>query len=136
MGFSKQSISKGATFFENLLSLRQLAGPYWGLYVERLQTINTRNNTVENSPDSQETGELCLGCIDSSRFTGDVSYYTVQSQNHWSISMLSITNKGKTLDGSTSLSVILDPGGFCSKTSSSEVHVRQIWFSNLRYWST
>ncbi|KAF9562791.1 acid protease [Agrocybe pediades] len=72
MAFSSIAASGQPTFMENLIIQKRLAAPIFSVYLTR----------------GKETGsELCLGCIDHEKVTGDVYWIPVVSKSYWSISL-------------------------------------------------
>ncbi|KAK4684688.1 hypothetical protein P7C73_g5480, partial [Tremellales sp. Uapishka_1] len=79
MGFSSISSMGKATYFENLISNKAVAAPMFGFHLTRKQTTGS---------------QLCIGCYDSSKFTGVISWVPVISQTYWSVSMTGFSANG------------------------------------------
>ncbi|WVR09646.1 hypothetical protein IAU60_006719 [Kwoniella sp. DSM 27419] len=96
MGFSSISSSNQPTYFENLISTKSVANPLFGFHLARKQA---------------QGSQLCIGCYDSSKFTGAISWIPVISQTYWSISMTSFSaNGGRSNALSQSLIGAVDTG--------------------------
>ncbi|GAA94639.1 uncharacterized protein L969DRAFT_49188 [Mixia osmundae IAM 14324] len=83
MGFSTIAQSGAPTYFENLMSQNVVSEPYFAFFLGRASDVSssaaTRSGTVNN------VGELCLGCTDSSRYTGSFTYAPVQIKGYWEV---------------------------------------------------
>lgn len=76
MGFPANANSGATPFFWNLANAGSLASNVFGVFLDR---------------NGGSASELCLGCIDSSKYTGAVTYFpldkasTENTQYHWNI---------------------------------------------------
>ncbi|OCF30926.1 hypothetical protein I316_07452 [Kwoniella heveanensis BCC8398] len=96
MAFSSISSSGKATYFENLISTKSVSSPLFGFHLTRRQA---------------QGSQLCIGCYDSSKFTGGISWIPVISQTYWSVSMTSFSaNGGRSNALSSSLIGAVDTG--------------------------
>ncbi|WRT69985.1 uncharacterized protein IL334_006978 [Kwoniella shivajii] len=96
MAFSSISSSGKPTYFENLISNKAVSSPLFGFHMTRRQA---------------QGSQLCIGCYDSSKFTGSISWVPVISQTYWSVSMTSFsTNGGNKNALSSSLIGAIDTG--------------------------
>ncbi|KAG8973493.1 hypothetical protein FRC05_008767 [Tulasnella sp. 425] len=99
MAFPADSKANATPFVFNLVSLHSLTSNLFSFYLAR------GNNTGS---------ELCIGCTDSSKYTGDVAYYPLEAsatngtQTHWSIAADGITVNGQ--NATQGLSCIMDTG--------------------------
>ena len=87
MAFSSISSSGKPTYFENLISSKSIPSQMFGFHLTR----------------RQESGStLCIGCLDSSKFTGDIQWAPVISKTYWSVTMsgMAAMGKGNALDKS------------------------------------
>lgn len=102
-GFSAIATDGAPTFFENLISAGTVANPYFSFYFTRAKdTTNAQNAQIAG-------GELCIGCIDSGRYTGSLNYVPVSQQGYWEVPMDGITFNGKVVSG-TSTEAAIDTG--------------------------
>ena len=81
MAFSAISSSGKPTYFENLISNKAVAAPLFGFHLTRKQVTGSG---------------LCIGCYDSSKFSGGINWVPVISQTYWSVSMTGFSATGKT----------------------------------------
>ncbi|WVQ66734.1 uncharacterized protein L199_004923 [Kwoniella botswanensis] len=96
MAFSSISSSGKPTYFENLINNKAISSPLFGFHLTRRQA---------------QGSQLCIGCYDSSKFTGGISWIPVISQTYWSVSMTSFsTNGGRSNALSQSLIGAIDTG--------------------------
>ncbi|WVQ94938.1 hypothetical protein IAU59_002027 [Kwoniella sp. CBS 9459] len=96
MAFSAISSSGKPTYFENLISTKSVSSPLFGFHLTRRQA---------------QGSQLCIGCYDSSKFTGGISWIPVISQTYWSVSMTSFSaNGGRSNALSSSLIGAVDTG--------------------------
>ncbi|WVW86417.1 hypothetical protein I302_108463 [Kwoniella bestiolae CBS 10118] len=96
MAFSSISSSGKPTYFENLINNKAVSSPLFGFHLTRRQA---------------QGSQLCIGCYDSSKFTGGISWVPVISQTYWSVSMTSFsTNGGRSNALSQSLIGAIDTG--------------------------
>lgn len=88
MAFSSISSSGKPTYFENLMSNKAVAAPYFGFHLARRQSSGS---------------QLCIGCYDSTKFTSSINWVPVISQSYWSVSMTGFSansNKQNALNSS------------------------------------
>ncbi|WWC91973.1 uncharacterized protein L201_006926 [Kwoniella dendrophila CBS 6074] len=96
MAFSSISSSGKSTYFENLISTKSVSSSLFGFHLTRRQA---------------QGSQLCIGCYDSSKFTGSISWIPIISQTYWSVSLTSFsTNNGKSNALSQSLIGAIDTG--------------------------
>ncbi|WWC64845.1 uncharacterized protein I303_107459 [Kwoniella dejecticola CBS 10117] len=96
MAFSSISSSGKSTYFENLINNKAVNAPLFGFHLTRRQA---------------QGSQLCIGCYDSSKFQGGISWVPVISQTYWSVSMTSFsTNGGRSNALSQSLIGAVDTG--------------------------
>ncbi|KAG8881996.1 hypothetical protein FRB98_004029 [Tulasnella sp. 332] len=99
MGFPANANSGKTPFFWNLANARSLASNVFGVYLRR---------------NGDSGSELCLGCIDSSKYTGSLTYFsldkasTYNTQYYWNILSAGLTYNGGTPTGK--FSAVLDTG--------------------------
>nr|XP_031860383.1 uncharacterized protein CI109_004273 [Kwoniella shandongensis]KAA5527455.1 hypothetical protein CI109_004273 [Kwoniella shandongensis] len=96
MAFSSISSSGKPTYFENLISTKSVPSPLFSFHLTRRQPTGS---------------QLCIGCTDSSKYTGAINWIPVISQTYWSVSMTSfaaMAGKGNAL--SSSLIGAIDTG--------------------------
>lgn len=66
MGFSTIATSGAPTPFENLMSAGTVSNPYFSFYLQRARDLTSRSTGTIGG------GELCIGCINSARYTGSL----------------------------------------------------------------
>lgn len=72
MAFGTIAQSRRSTFFESLIAQRKVPAPLFSVHLSR----------------HQESGSsVCIGCVDSSRTTGPVTWLPVVSRSYWTVSM-------------------------------------------------
>jgi hypothetical protein len=76
MAFGSIATSNKPTYFENLINNKAVNNPLFGFHMTRKQ--------VDGS-------QLCLGCQDSSKYTGAINWIPVISQTYWSVSMTGLS---------------------------------------------
>ncbi|GAA5880129.1 hypothetical protein JCM3774_004158 [Rhodotorula dairenensis] len=103
LGFGTISASGYAPWFERLIESGQLAEQYFAMYFVRAADVTTR------AEGSLSGAQLCIGCIDSSKYTGDISWNPVLSEGFWSIQMDGIEVNGTMVSG-TRIRAALDSG--------------------------
>lgn len=64
MGFSTIATSGAPTFFENLMTYGDISNPYFSFYLQRARDLTAA------SSGRIAGGQMCLGCIDSTKYTG------------------------------------------------------------------
>lgn len=105
-GFAFGALSgTGSTpFFESLINQGTLTGSqqYFSVFLNRAP-LSTATGTVVTG------GELCLGCMDSAKYTGSISYNPVVSQGYWTIASDGFSVNGA-LVASSSFYAALDTG--------------------------
>ena len=95
MAFSTIASSGKPTFFENLLTANKVAAPIFSVHLARHQATGS---------------ELCLGCYDSSKANGPVSWAPVTSRTYWAVSMPGILVNGNPVDMPTDVTAAIDTG--------------------------
>jgi len=79
--FSRISRTGAPTFFENLISEGDVANPYIGVYLKRASDSSSKSDGWLAG------GSMCVGCIDSSYYTGAITYAPVTYQGWWEVAM-------------------------------------------------
>ncbi|KAH9948670.1 aspartic peptidase domain-containing protein [Amylocystis lapponica] len=102
LAFGSIAASRQPTFFENLMSTKQLAAGVFAVHLTR----------------GKETGsEACFGCVDTTKTVGPINWNPVVSRTYWSIQMDGIspdatntvpTNLTAAIDTGTSLIYVPD----------------------------
>ncbi|KAG8946384.1 hypothetical protein FRC00_009612, partial [Tulasnella sp. 408] len=99
LGFPDNAASKQTPFFHNLAEQGKLASNLFSFFM-------TRND--------QSGSELCLGCMDSTKFTGDMSFFPLDpSATNGTQLFWNIASDGATVNDGTptgSLAAIIDSG--------------------------
>ncbi|EIW72117.1 hypothetical protein TREMEDRAFT_25265 [Tremella mesenterica DSM 1558] len=86
MAFSSIANSGEPTIFENLVKTGKVSNSYFGFHLARRQASGS---------------ELCIGCYNSAKFNGGITWYPLVSQTYWSISLTGLSAK---TNGQNSLS--------------------------------
>ncbi|KAG8903570.1 hypothetical protein FRB99_003121 [Tulasnella sp. 403] len=95
MAFSSIASSGKATFVENLLAAKKLAAPIFSVHLARRQ--------VQGSA-------VCLGCYDSSKAIGPVSWVPVVSKTYWAVSMPQVFVNSNPITLARPLTAAIDTG--------------------------
>ncbi|GAA5891707.1 hypothetical protein JCM6882_006175 [Rhodosporidiobolus microsporus] len=103
MAFSTIATSGAPTFFENLITQGQVSTPAFSYYMTRAK------DSTSKSKGTIAGGELCVGCIDSSKYTGSLNYNPVSSKSYWSVDSDGVNIDGSIVSG-TSMVAALDTG--------------------------
>ncbi|KZV64006.1 Asp-domain-containing protein [Peniophora sp. CONT] len=82
MAFGTIAESHAPTFFENLINRHAVRSPLFGIHLERGRVVGS---------------EMCLGCIDSNKMLGPITWIPVESQTYWSVSLDAVTAGGNTV---------------------------------------
>ncbi|KAH8914358.1 acid protease, partial [Atractiella rhizophila] len=108
LGFSTLAANKQTTFMEHLIAGDggTLNSPIFSLFLERDITFKNFNS---GSATDSTGGEICVGCTDSSHYTGDVKFADVTSDVFWAVECQGLTAKGKTISG-TNMRMLVDSG--------------------------
>ncbi|KAK4057289.1 hypothetical protein OIO90_001786 [Microbotryomycetes sp. JL221] len=103
LGFSTIATSGAPTPFENLISANAVSNPYFGFHLQRARDVTTKSSGQIGG------GELCVGCIDSSRFTGSLNWVKVSNPGYWEVPSDGIAIDGQVVSG-TKFSAAIDTG--------------------------
>ncbi|KIO26680.1 hypothetical protein M407DRAFT_74222 [Tulasnella calospora MUT 4182] len=95
MAFSSVASSGQPTFFENLIKANKVAAPLFSLHLTRHKTTGST---------------LCLGCYDSSKAVGPVTWVPVTSMTYWSVSMGGVQVNSNSVAMPKSLTAAIDSG--------------------------
>ncbi|GAA6005963.1 hypothetical protein JCM10207_007290 [Rhodosporidiobolus poonsookiae] len=107
LGFGTISSSGYAPWFERLV--RNSGGevqPYFGFEMIRSADVLTSSSPRLGSVDG---GEVCLGCVDSSKYTGEITWSPVVSDAFWAIDLDGIALNGTDVEG-TGARMVVDSG--------------------------
>ncbi|GJN91371.1 hypothetical protein Rhopal_004392-T1 [Rhodotorula paludigena] len=103
LGFGSISASGYAPWFERLLNDGTLSEQYFSIYL-------VRASDVTSQPEGSLPGaQLCIGCVDSSKYTGEINWIPVESEGFWAIPMDGIEVNGTVIDG-TGVRAVIDSG--------------------------
>ncbi|KAM0789608.1 hypothetical protein ACM66B_000414 [Microbotryomycetes sp. NB124-2] len=103
LGFGVIASSGYVPWFERLLNSTELQNPYFSIYLIRASDVT---DEVEGSiPGAQ----LCVGCIDESKYTGDINWVPVNSEAFWTVPMDGINFNGSVIPG-TEMNAAIDSG--------------------------
>ncbi|KAG8991856.1 hypothetical protein FRB94_012210 [Tulasnella sp. JGI-2019a] len=95
MAFSSIASSGQPTFFENLISTNKIAAPLFSVHLTRTQSRGS---------------QLCLGCFDSSKAKGAVTWVPVTSMTYWAVSMPGVMVNGQVAMSSGPVTAAIDTG--------------------------
>ncbi|ORX40467.1 aspartic peptidase domain-containing protein [Kockovaella imperatae] len=95
MAFSSISSSGEQTFFENLISNNAVSSPMFGFHLTRKQASGST---------------LCLGCVDTSKYNGAISWVPVISKTYWSVGLSGMSALGEGNALSKALVAAIDTG--------------------------
>jgi len=107
LGFQDLAVDGATTFFENVLATGTLDNPYYSLFLERqiTQAIIDSNAAGPNSTG----GEICIGCVNKARYSGDIKFTTVTTPDRWVIPADGWVVNGKSVAG-TAVASLADSG--------------------------
>ncbi|KAH8915150.1 acid protease, partial [Atractiella rhizophila] len=108
LGFSTLASNKQTTFMEHLIAGHggTLNSPVFSLFLERDITFQNFNSS---SATDSTGGEICVGCMDESRYKGNVTFVDVASDIFWAVDCQGLTANGKTISG-TNMRILVDSG--------------------------
>lgn len=95
MAFSSVATSGEPTFFENLIKNNKVAAPLFSLHLTRRKSVGST---------------LCLGCYDTSKAVGPVTWIPVTSMTYWSVAFQAAQVNGNAVALSKSLTAAIDSG--------------------------
>jgi len=93
LGFKSISVDQIPTPFEQMISQKLISQPVFAFYLQQ---------------DANQAGELTFGGVDSSKFTGDLTYVPLTNETYWQVAL-----EGMSYDGSSVTSnvhAIIDSG--------------------------
>jgi hypothetical protein len=103
LAFSTIATSGAPTVFENAITENVVSNPYFGFYLQRASDLTSASRGTVGG------GELCFGCADSAKYTGQVNYVPVSAQSYWEIPADGISVDGQVVSG-TKMSAAIDTG--------------------------
>ncbi|BGP49198.1 hypothetical protein JCM10450v2_005081 [Rhodotorula kratochvilovae] len=103
LGFGTISASGYAPWFERLLNSGALTEPYFSLYLVRAADVTTE------AEGSLPGAQMCIGCVDSSKYTGEINWMPVKSEGFWAVDMDGIEVNGTIVEG-TAVRAAIDSG--------------------------
>ncbi|SGY99967.1 BQ5605_C034g11317 [Microbotryum silenes-dioicae] len=102
-GFGVVAASGYSPWFERLMNQSIVSNPYFSMFLVRASDITT-------VPQGSVGGaQLCIGCMDNSKFTGTISWSRVTSIAFWTIAMDGIALNGTVITG-TEMNASFDSG--------------------------
>ncbi|KAK4704038.1 hypothetical protein P7C70_g2176, partial [Phenoliferia sp. Uapishka_3] len=104
LGFSTIATSGAPTWFENAITEGLVTSPYFSFYLQRARDLGDSSGTG-----TVGGGELCVGCTDSSKYTGSITYTSVSTKGYWQVPMDGVAVNGVLVSG-TSVSAAIDTG--------------------------
>ncbi|KAJ9093926.1 hypothetical protein QFC19_008160 [Naganishia cerealis] len=105
LGFSSLSVSKSTPWWVNLVTSKW-SDPLFAFYLKRYR------NVVSASSTESDGGVVSFGELDSSVYTGDVTYVSVadNKQAYWNIPIAGISSQGTTVSLGSSVNAAIDTG--------------------------
>ncbi|BGP00205.1 Cathepsin D [Rhodotorula toruloides ATCC 204091] len=103
LAFSTIATSGAPTVFENAITEKIVSNPYFGFYLQRASDLTSASKGTIGG------GELCFGCADSAKYTGQLNYVPVSAQSYWEIPADGISVDGQVVSG-TKMSAAIDTG--------------------------
>ncbi|KAK4051391.1 hypothetical protein OIV83_002875 [Microbotryomycetes sp. JL201] len=103
LGFSTIATSGAPTPFENLISSKAVQNPYFGFHLQRARDLTSKSSGQIGG------GELCIGCMDNSKFSGSINWVKVSNPGYWEVPSDGVAIDGDVLSG-TSFSAAIDTG--------------------------
>ncbi|GAA5890709.1 hypothetical protein JCM6882_000632 [Rhodosporidiobolus microsporus] len=104
LGFGSIASSGYAPWFERLINEGRVDEQYFGIYFVRAQ------DQVGNSPQGSLPGaQLCSGCVDSTKYTGDITWCPVTSDTFWAVQSEGFAINGSVVP-STRMRAVIDSG--------------------------
>lgn len=104
LAFSTIATSGAPTFFENLITSNSVPNPFFSFYFQRARDLNVGSGTGLIGG-----GEMCVGCINTSKYVGGITWLPVGSRGYWSIPMDGINVNGAVVPG-TKTAAAIDTG--------------------------
>ncbi|GAA5987952.1 hypothetical protein JCM10908_007287 [Rhodotorula pacifica] len=103
LAFSTIATSGAPTVFENAISAGLISSPEFGFYLQRAKDHTTQSRgTIAG-------GELCFGCTDNTKYTGNLNWIPVSAKAYWEIPSDGITINNNVVSG-TSFAAAIDTG--------------------------
>ncbi|GAA5879351.1 hypothetical protein JCM8547_008119 [Rhodosporidiobolus lusitaniae] len=106
-GFGAIAASGYAPWFERLINSGQLSEQYFGIYFVRASDVAEEQNL--RSTGSIDGAELCVGCVDSTKYEGEITWCPVTSEGFWAVESDGIALNGSIVEG-TSFRAVIDSG--------------------------
>jgi len=103
MAFSTIATSGAPTFLENLITADSIQQPQVGFYLQRAKDLTSQSRGTIGG------GEMCVGCADQSKYTGQLSWNAVTAQSYWEVESDGVAVDGNVVSG-TNMAVALDTG--------------------------
>ena len=108
MGFSTISQTNSNTWTENLVIENKLASKLFSIQLGRASaTLNTASATAQVL--NNQSGQIIFGAIDSSAYTGDITYMPVTIQAYWQVACDGIAANGDIIQN-TAFGAAIDSG--------------------------
>lgn len=93
MAFQSISVDNVVTPFQNMIAQKAIPEPVFSVYLGKA---------------NGDVGELLIGGIDDSKYTGDIFYHPLSAETYWQYQMDSMTINGKAV--TTTLTAVSDTG--------------------------
>ncbi|KAJ9122273.1 hypothetical protein QFC22_001693 [Naganishia vaughanmartiniae] len=105
LGFSSLSVSKTTPWWVSLASSKW-SDPVFAFYLKRYRNIASASSTESDG------GSVSFGELDSSLYTGDITYIPVANnkQAYWNIPIAGITSQGTAVGLGSSVNAAIDTG--------------------------
>ncbi|GAA6044767.1 hypothetical protein JCM8097_002880 [Rhodosporidiobolus ruineniae] len=106
LGFGTIASSGYAPWFERLLRSGQLAEQYFGVYFTRGRDTEEAEGRVQGSV---RGAQMCVGCVDSTKYEGEITWNEVTSDGFWAIESDGVVVNGTLVEG-TAMRACIDTG--------------------------
>ena len=105
LGFSSLAVSRSTPWWVGLAT-SQWNEPVFAFYLKRYRNVASASSTEADG------GTVSFGQLDSSLYTGDITYISVADgkQAYWNIPIADITSQGRTINLGSSVNAAIDTG--------------------------
>ena len=108
LGFSTISQTDANTWTENLVIENKLASNLFSIQLGRASaTLNSASATAQVL--NNNSGEIIFGAVDSSAYTGDITYMPVTIQAYWQVACDGVSVDGQIVQN-TAFGAAIDSG--------------------------
>ncbi|GAA5835996.1 hypothetical protein JCM11251_006622 [Rhodosporidiobolus azoricus] len=104
LGFGTIAASGYAPWFERLINSGELQEQYFGIYF-----VRASDSEPTRAQGSLPGAQLCVGCVDSTKYTGNITWCPVTSEGFWAVESDGLAINGSVVQG-TSMRAVIDSG--------------------------